>query len=273
MAQLTLFENVDVERDRSERTSPRRAPSPRGADSGNVLNSHRTTASLRDLSKCAEQIGAVSAPRADEIVRALHETSYRGFRERLEPLLTDSEREKLSIAGGLPYQCAIVLDHVVERLTRRWGELNGWSPFGRIATPGTEVKKGLRVMCLELFAPSRGLKGTVAFRVERNLRHVTQPIPVPVLELVQAYMGSAFHSVAFLEPLFSTRGKRRSRTVLRSLGEVRREHCRPIDPLVIGWLGAGPANYGLRFPAQEYRARSTRRSTLGETVFLIGHWD
>jgi hypothetical protein len=165
------------------------------------------------------------------------------------------------------------LDHIVERLTHRWGELNGWAPFGRIVTPGSEVKKGLRVMCLELFGPSRGLEGTVAFRVERNLRHVTQPIPVRVLELAQACTGSAFHSMAFLEPLFSTRGKRRSRTVLRSIAEVRREHCRPIDPLVIGWLGAGPANYGLRFPARDYRASPARRSSLGEIVFLIGHWD
>ncbi|GJM26726.1 MAG: hypothetical protein DHS20C16_31410 [Phycisphaerae bacterium] len=99
---------------------------------------------------------------------------------------------------------------------------------------------GLRVMTLDLIEPSRGLSGKVAFNVSRKLEEVGQPIPLSVLELVRDAMREGwFQNLAFLEPIFGPGRKRRE--IMRSQAQVKRTHARLIDPLVVGFLGVGPA--------------------------------
>ena len=212
-------------------------------------------------------------PSSDEILGILHEATHEPFHDGLEPFLVDGERGMISLTENFAHQRAIAYDHVVERLTWLWAELNAWPPFGRIVEPRTRVAKNLAAICVDLFEPSRELEGRVAFRVERDLRHVTLAIPPAVLRLTKAHADHTFRAFAFLEPIYSVPRATRPQTLLRSLSAVRREKCRPIDPLVVGWLGAGPADYGLRFPDRVPGIGPVRRSSLGELVFLLGHWD
>jgi hypothetical protein len=215
---------------------------------------------------------------SEQIIAALHAKTSKGFESSLDSLLTDEERELTSLTRALAHQRALAYDRIVERLTLRWGELNDWPPFARVVEPGTDVKPSLRACTLELFRESRGLSGRVAFRLERDIRRVTQPIPAPVLRCLDEHQLGPFAAFAFLEPLYGGRRTGEGRTLLRSIAGVRRAYCRPIDPIVIAWLGGGPKDYGLKFLRPESavrlgRKRKARRTSLGELVFLIGHWD
>jgi hypothetical protein len=215
---------------------------------------------------------------SQSILKALHARTHEEFREAIEPLLTEDEREHIAVAEPLMHQLAMAYDAVVERLTQRWSRLNDWPPFARVVEPGENLKRGLRACTLELFKPSRGLDGRVAFRAEVDLRWVTQPIPVPVLRVVRENAGTVFRAVTFLEPIYAVGRKRGQGQPLRSLASVRRQHCRPVDPIVVGWLGSGPRNYGLWLPLERrgehgFRNPPPRTSSRGELVFLIGHWD
>jgi hypothetical protein len=75
------------------------------------------------------------------IISALRATSHEEFANRLEPLLTEENRERIALCKDLPYQ---LVNHawnpIVERLNRRWGELEGgWQPFGRVVEPAEEM--------------------------------------------------------------------------------------------------------------------------------------
>jgi hypothetical protein len=226
-----------------------------------------------------ERVDAVQIDReSDRILDALHCESHDGFVLAVEPLMTAQERTMTRVARGLPRQLALAYDRIVDRLTLRWAELNQWPAFGRVVEPGTLIRPSLRACVVELDSPSRGLAGRVAFSVERDLARVAGPIPVPVLRCIGDTWQATFAALAYLEPLYNTTRAAGGRRLLRSLAEVRRHYAEPIDPLIVGWLGGGPKNYGLpglvdvpAWPAPTSPA--ARHSSLGEIVFLLGHWD
>lgn len=212
------------------------------------------------------------------IVSALRATCHEEFVKRVEPFLTNDDRERIALCSDMPYQ---LVNHawnpLVERLNHRWGELQGgWSPFARVVESAEEIA-GLRVMTLDLIKPSRGLEGQVAFAVSRQLHEVAQPIPLSVLELVrEACREGWLQAVAFLEPIFGPGRKRRE--IMRSQAQVQRTHARLIDPLVVGFLGAGPA-YSMRERITSGLGRrnafswSTSLIRATQFVWCLGHWD
>lgn len=271
MPQLTLFSAAThfAEVRRSRETSP---------------DSSAESASIRPKPAAApaallERVDPVQIDHeSDRILDALHCESHDGFLMAVEPLMTAEERTMSRIARGLPHQLALAYDRIVDRLTLRWAELSQWPAFGRIVEPGTSIRPSLRACVVELAAPSRGLAGRVAFSVERNLARVAGPIPAPVLRCISETWQATFTSLAYLEPLYSTAREAGGRRLLRSIAEVRRNYAEPIDPLVVGWLGGGPKNYGLpglvdRPPWPAPATSTARHNTLGEVVFLLGHWD
>ncbi len=285
MHQMTLFES-EAARPRSHVARVRRGSIvSRAAEPEAPHEHHALSSPAVGLATAGERPTYVPercdsrfiANEAERIVAALHNDDPDSFEAALTPLLTDVERTRLGVAKGLPHQVALVYDQVVERLTCRWGELTAWPPFGRIVESGEQILPDLRALTLSLQAPSRGLSGRVAFRVERNLRRVSQPIPPPVLECLQdVATRKLFAAFAFLEPLYTSRRHGQAGgQLLRSLTEVRRNFVRPVDPLVVAFLGAGPCNYGLCLPGLSHGPfeRGIRSSSIGALVFLIGHWD
>lgn len=212
------------------------------------------------------------------IVSALRATNHEEFVSRIEPFLTEQDRERIALCSKLPYQ---LVNHawnpIVERLNHRWGELQGgWLPFAHVIEPAKEIA-GLRVITLELITPSRGLDGRVAFAVSRRLDEVAQPIPLSVIELAhEARKEGWFQAIAFLEPIFGP-GKKHPE-IMRSQAQVQRTHARLIDPLVIGFLGAGPVyRISERVTSGLGRRRSSSWSitevSATQFVWCLGHWD
>jgi hypothetical protein len=233
---------------------------------------------IEQVGECAGNPAGLLENESEQIVAALHARTHKGFEAATDSFLTNEEREHVRVTHALPGQRALAYDRIVERLTQRWGELNAWPVFARIAEPGTQVKKNMRVCTLDLLGESRGLSGRIAFRVERDLRRVAEPIPVSVLRSLEEHRRGPFVAFAFLEPLYRNHGTRGDRTILRSIAAVRRAYCRPIDPIIVAWLGGGPRNYGLplfrpKAVGASARRSIARRSSVGELVFLIGHWD
>ena len=274
MSQLLLFEGATSEQiqdsaQRSRRPQPQRS---RAVGTPTTPAPHQASVCTADppqaepVSALTEQLDPTEAAR---IITALHARTGRGFRSALEPLLTNTDRERIAAAESLPYQLALVFDEVVERLTWRWARITEYAPFGRVVEPSVQLRSNLRACSVELLRPSRGLQGQVAFRLERDLRRVSAPIPPPVLHLLHEYR-EVFQASAFLEPLYARRGQR----ILRTLADAKREYCQPVDPLVVGWLGAGPPNYDLYFPRDHAGQQAGQRfSTRGVLLFLLGHWD
>ena len=205
-----------------------------------------------DIRGAGEDDRTLASEESDVILRCLHATTWGDFRQRLEPLLTSDERNQLEAARPLPFQLAHFCSQVHERLLRRWAELNDWPPFARVAERSALLRRGFRACTLELFPPgSRGLEGNVAFRMEPNLRRVTAPIPTPVLKSLAEVQSRVFQSVFYLEPIYAPRTGRQAPTLLRSLEQVRRHHCRPIDPLVCGLIGSPLEASQLPFPPRD----------------------
>jgi hypothetical protein len=219
-----------------------------------------------------------SREESDQILAALHAKTQPEFDAALAPLLSPDEREALRAAQGNALDRFDVYERIVERLTFLWANLNGWPTFARVVERPTALRLGLNVLTLELNAPSRGLEGRVAFRVEHDLSRVRGPIPRPVLDCVAQTWRTTFVKLGYLEPLFSRPRAGADSRVLRSIREVCVEEGIPIDPLVVGWLGAGPGEREwellarlasfLRTPAPLSPFAGSR-----EHVFLIGHWD
>lgn len=281
MPQLTLFSPAERLIHTFRPLAARAAPSPASValapDSAFEAASHDDEWRNQPAGCSSEHADSVQIDHeCERILDAFQCESHDGFVLAIEPLLTADERTRIRLSRGLPHQLALAYDRVVERLTFRWAELNQWPVFGRIVEPGELVRTQFRACVLELAAPSRSLAGRVAFRVERDLGRVASPIPAPVLRCIRETWGATFSALAYLEPLYDTRDGR-SRRLLRSIAEVRQCYAAPIDPLIVGWLGAGPKNYGLpglvEPPAWGGPAAHARHSSLGDLVFLLGHWD
>lgn len=288
MPQLTLFHAAALAADSiSHRRRPAgssyvEASSEAGTATRVTLEPRRPTADTGARGAALERPDPVQIDfEAERILDALHCETHDGFLAAVEPLMTADERRMTRLARGLSNQLALAYDRIVDRLTLRWSELNQWPVFGRIVEPGVRIGPTMRVCTIELVAPSRNLAGRVAFSVQRDLARVGGPIPAPVLRCISDTWESTFAALAYLEPLYSTRREAGERRLLRSIAEVRRHYAEPIDPLIVGWLGGGPRNYGLPGlvgppapPAPPARhASQARHSSLGEIVFLLGHWD
>lgn len=223
--------------------------------------------------------GAIqSGEESDQILIALHAKTQSDFHAAVAPLLPPDEFNALRAAERNALERVDVHERIVERLTLRWADLNGWPTFARVIEQPTALRPGLNVLTLDLNAPSRGLAGQVAFQVESDLSRARGPIPQKVLDCVAETWGTTFVKLGYLEPLFSRRRAGRNRRVLRSVVEVCQEEGIPIDPLVVGWLGRGPWEPEWQLFAQ--LTRVLRGSLLAsplarshEHVFLIGHWD
>lgn len=223
--------------------------------------------------------GAIeSSEESDQILVALHARTQPEFDAAVAPLLTRDECTALRAAQGNPLERFDVHERIVERLTLRWADLNGWPTFARVMEQPTALQPGLTVLTLDLAAPSRGLAGPVAFRIERDLSRVRGPIPRKVLDCVAETWGTTFVRMGYLEPLFSRPRAGSGPRLLRSIIEVCQEHGIPIDPLVVGWLGSGPREHNWELLARLTRflrtpPLSSPLACSREHVFLIGHWD
>jgi len=110
--------------------------------------------------------------------------------------------------------------------------------------------------------------GRIAFKVSNPATAVAK-FPTSVIHALAETQGY-WRRVVYLEPVFH------DGQVLRSITDVKRLICRPKDPIIAGFLGAGPINYGYRFPAdimQKRLSRKTRIKDCRDLVFIVAHWD
>ena len=205
------------------------------------------------------------------ILIALHSGNREVFRDAIEALLTDDERDLIAAAESLslPWQACGVFDGVVRRLSLRFAELVGWPPnaIADIVEPAKKLSDTMRCVVLNMPA-SRSLKGRTAFKLSEP-QDITDRFPASAIHAL-ANTRHYWAKVVYLEPIFHN-GK-----VLRSQREVRRLRCRPADPIVAASLGSGPLNYGysLYNPWEQSRRRGERRPKMVKRLaFLVAHWD
>jgi len=209
--------------------------------------------------------------RLAEIVQALHAQTAKGFRAALDGLLLPEERLALEAAEALDLrlQQAHVLDRIVHRLTCDFAKTVGWpeAAIADVLEPTRQITGNLRAITLRL--NSRGLYGSVCFRVSEP-GDVSVPIP-PAALAAASETRHYWRAIRYLEPLFA--GKR----LLRSQKEARAHYARPKDPLIVGFLGAGPQpDYGLHIPQLSTGRRRLERMRCADTpfrLFVIAHYD
>jgi len=209
------------------------------------------------------------------ILRTLHAESRDEFKDSIRPLMTQEVWDIIQETEqkGLLTQSMNIFEHMTKQLLpQRFAEIVGWrTPLGlaQVIEPAENLKSDLRVVTLRL--SSRGLKGLVAFRVIRDLTRVAKSFPEQArVALTEAIKQNYFTQIVYLEPLYH------KDRLLRSQKSVKRYKCRPIDPLLVGFLGTGPHSYGyklydpyVRIQLKEYY----RENQLEHTAFLIAHWD
>ena len=212
------------------------------------------------------------------ILGALHADSGDGFRDALYHLITSEECNLIeeSERSGNIKPALSIFDHLVKQdLPRRFAEIVGWrvpSGLAQVVEPAQNItgRKSFRVMTLKL-SGSRGLKGRVAFRIVRDYTKLQGSFPHQAhLSLTDVVKNQYFTRIAYLEPLFH-KGR-----ILRSQASVKRHLCRRIDPLLVGFLGMGPASFGYCFSDPDVRAQLRsyyKENNIPFTVFLIAHWD
>ena len=204
----------------------------------------------------------------DLIRKCLHCRDKYFFRTRVNKFLTDQEYELIQAAESMqlyPQACCI-FDQVVYRLTLRYAELINWSrkAMAKVIEPARLLKADFCCVALEM-PPSRGLEGKVAFKVSEPEK-ILEKFPASVLLALKDTLPH-WSQVAYLEPIFY------KDSLLRSVGEVDRFVCRPKDPIIAAFLGAGPDDYGykLRRPWEPKVKRERKDYPL--LTFIIAHWD
>jgi hypothetical protein len=213
---------------------------------------------------------------ASLIIRALHAETIDNFREAIDSLIDPDEQQALHEAEehGLVLQAAAIFDRIVrQKLPRRFAELIGWrtpSGLAEVVERAKNLTPSLRVTTLKMFG-SRGFTGRVALQVRRSAREVADPFPkLALLALADMTEAGYFKQIAYLEPLFHE-GR-----LLRSQAAVRRSTCRPIDPIIAGFLGCGPVAYGYDLRDRTIRDLFKKRDYRNQppvVVMLIAHWD
>ncbi len=264
--QLSLFSPDDLQIQAPVRSRMRVRREPRSTPAASAAVA---------LATCpAQSVGCsvetTSRTRVQETLDALHARTAKGFRAGIDGLLLPEERIPIEAAEAydLRVQMAHLYDAVVHRLTLELADAIGWprTSMAELVEPNTEVERGLR--CVTLNLNSRGLIGDVCFKVT-EISRVLAPIPASVLEAMRQ-TREYWAYIRYLEPMYA-RGR-----LLRSLEEVRQRRARPIDPLVVGFVGAGPLpDYGLdlRYLNLPGQPRSTRRRYRPIQLFILAHYD
>lgn len=206
----------------------------------------------------------------DLILQAAHARQRETFWDAIHSLLTEPERDMIEAceAAGMGLQACAAYDHVFDRLSRRFAELRGFqeNSLARVVERGTQLAPDLRCVVLEL--DSRGLYGRVAFKVSAP-HAIPDAFPEPAIHAL-AETRSYWRGVAYLEPLYD--GSR----LIRSQAEARNVYCRPKDPILAGYLGSGPHNYGYRIPELHHQghheAPQPRKKQVPDLVFIVAHW-
>ncbi|HOW18209.1 MAG TPA: hypothetical protein PLC79_04155 [Phycisphaerae bacterium] len=260
MHQLPLFSEEPIVVTRAAVLYPPSAPAPSPKPSAPPA-----TATL-------EQPAPPSAgQRLAEIVQALHAKTAKGFRAALDGILLPEERLALEAAEALDLrlQQAHILDRIVHRLTCDFAKTVGWPGWAiaDVLEPARLITGNLRAITLRL--NSRGLCGAVCFRVSQP-GDVSAPIP-PAALAAASETRHYWRAIRYLEPLFA--GGR----LLRSQQEARERYARAKDPLIVGFLGAGPQpDYGLHIPQLFTRRGRLERMRCADTpfrLFVIAHYD
>ena len=213
----------------------------------------------------------LSAEREETLIlTALHAEEGKVFREAVEVLLTDDERELIESAEllSMPLQACCVFDTIVRRVTLRFADLIGWNPqaIADIVEPAKQLSPKMR--CIVLNINSRDLRGKVAFKVSQP-ESIGEQFPSSVINALAA-TKHYWRAMAYLEPIYHN-GK-----LLRSQSEVRRFRCRPIDPILVGTIGCGPLNYGYKLSRAWEQGTSKRRERVRKVKkisFVLAHWD
>jgi hypothetical protein len=219
------------------------------------------TANPRDSKKLSvtEEIHLIS--------KCLHARHKEFFRATMEPFLTEEEKELIQAAESLKInqQACFVFDQVVYRLTRRYAELIDWPDhaIAKVVETAIQLKSDLRCLVLDM-SPSRGLQGKVAFKIS-DPQVIPARFPAPVLLTLKNTLPH-WSQVAYLEPIYH------ENHVLQSISAVKRYQCRPQDPIIAGFLGTGPTNYGYPL-GTTWQPVTRQRKEHPLLVFIIAHWD
>jgi hypothetical protein len=208
---------------------------------------------------------------ASAIFQVLHEEDPDAFRHGITPLLLPEEKTLIEAAESLSLyaQAMGIFNDVILRLTYRWAEIQDW-PMNAIASvvqPAKQVTPAMRCVVLNM-PKSRMLHGRVAFKITEP-KFIADRFPPSALEAL-ANTKKYWKKFAYLEPIFN------KDKILRSQEEVER-WCRPKDPIIAGWLGSGPHNFGYNMAKLwEYRRHDKAEKHLSQmrsVIFLIAHWD
>jgi len=242
------------------------------------MGSNKTSIYQEEITK--DQQLLITPTERDElslILNALHSENRDEFRDFIHQLMTHEEWNSVLDAEQCNNlsQSLSVLDRLAKQsLPLRFAEIVGWrtpSGLAQVTEPPEFIEPNLRIVTLRL-SQSRHLDGPVAFRVSRDLARVKKTLPKQALRcLKEAIDGNYFKQIVYLEPMLH-KGR-----ILRSQKSVRR-FCRPrpVDPILAGFLGSGPAAYGydihnpyIRESLRQYH----RTNYVPFTAFLIAHWD
>jgi len=203
------------------------------------------------------------------ILKVLKSHTKEDFRNAVDELLTEEERDLIDTAEGLKLfpQAINVFDDVIRRLSIRFAELMGWPTSALADVIEPRKKVGTKHHYVTLNLHSRNLKGRVVFRIA-SLETVVSRIPVSALRALDE-TKQYWQRVVYLEPVFH-QGK-----AIRSFSELKRLVCRPKDPVIAAYLGGGPLNYGYQIPYSLTKSLATRKRSKSSysLVFLIAHWD
>jgi len=201
------------------------------------------------------------------IRQCLHSRHKEFFRAAIDPFLTEEEKELIRAAESLKMyrQACFVFDQAVYRLTRRYAELIDWPPqaMAPVVETAVQVKSGLRCLVLDM-PPRRGLLGKVALKIS-DPKIIPEKFPASALLVLKDTLPH-WSQIAYLEPVCQ------EEQVLRSIDAVKHLHCRPRDPIIAGYVGTGPTNYGYPLGTAWQPVKRPRKK-YPLLVFLIAHWD
>jgi hypothetical protein len=203
------------------------------------------------------------------ILKVLKSQTKKDFRNAVDQLLTEDERNLVETAEGLKLfpQAINIFDDVIRRLAIRFAELMDWPTSALADVIEPRKKVGTKHHYVTLNLQSRNLKGHVVFRIA-SLETVVSRIPVSALRALDE-TKQYWQRVVYLEPVFHE-GR-----AIHSFSELKRLVCRPKDPIIAAYLGGGPLNYGYQIPYSLTKSLATRKRSKSSysLVFLIAHWD
>jgi hypothetical protein len=260
MQQLILFDT----KERGNRTAPFSAPrwqSDRAQRPADGLK--QTVERGRDgFARTTAAPGGVEAEK-ELILAVMHTTDAQAFREGLRQFMTEEEKAAMAAAKALSlnYQIMHLLDRVTRRLTLRWASLSDWDGLAEIVAVET-IRAGTRCILLDMgVRGSRGLKGQVVFRIATTeIREYRGPIPMSAIQLLLD--TNWFVRLAVIEPLFGPKNG-----VITSMAQARKLLAKPVDPLIIGYLGPQ-----ISVVSKELAGVARKERKWGP-IFICAHWD